>query len=62
MTELGVIAWLVAAGLDPTSVVAGVVLCRVFLVVLEIPVGGMLLGGWAWRQRHTPPRVAGAST
>jgi uncharacterized membrane protein YbhN (UPF0104 family) len=62
VTELGVIAWLVAAGLDPTSVVAGVVLCRVFLVVLEIPVGGMLLGGWAWRQRHTPPRIAGAAT
>ena len=54
VAELGVIAWLVGAGLDPTAVVAGVVLYRVFLVVLEIPVGGALLGGWAWCQRHSP--------
>ncbi|CAN5591549.1 lysylphosphatidylglycerol synthase domain-containing protein [soil metagenome] len=60
VAELGVIAWLMAAGLDPAAVVAGVVLCRVFLVVLEIPVGGALLGGWAWRQRHAGPRLAEA--
>lgn len=62
IAELGVIAWLVAAGLDPTAVVAGVVLCRVFLVVLEIPVGGALLGGWAWRQRRGAPRLVGVGT
>ncbi|QWZ09990.1 flippase-like domain-containing protein [Nocardioides panacis] len=56
VAEIGVIAWLVATGLDPASVVAGVVLYRVFLVVMEIPVGGALLGGWAWRQRQ---RAAG---
>jgi uncharacterized membrane protein YbhN (UPF0104 family) len=57
IAELGAIAWLVASGLAPVQVVAGVVLCRIFLVVLEIPVGGALLAGWAWRQR---PRVSGA--
>ena len=57
IAELGAIAWLVAAGLAPVPVVAGVVLCRIFLVVLEIPVGGALLAGWAWRQRL---RVSGA--
>jgi uncharacterized membrane protein YbhN (UPF0104 family) len=51
VAEIGVIAWLVATGLDPAAVVAGVVLYRVFLIVMEIPVGGALLGGWAWRER-----------
>jgi uncharacterized membrane protein YbhN (UPF0104 family) len=62
VAEIGVIAWLVATGLDPASVVAGVVLYRVFLVVMEIPVGGALLGGWAWcqHQRAAGLREAGA--
>ena len=51
LAELGAVAWFVAAGLDPVSVVAGVVLYRTFLFALEIPVGGALLGGWAWRHR-----------
>lgn len=55
IAELGAIAWLVASGLAPVQVVAGVVLCRVFLVVMEIPVGGALLAGWAWRQRARVP-------
>jgi uncharacterized membrane protein YbhN (UPF0104 family) len=42
---------LVTTGLDPVGVVAGVILYRVFLFALEIPVGGALLGGWAWRYR-----------
>jgi uncharacterized membrane protein YbhN (UPF0104 family) len=46
VAEIGTIAWLLAAGLDPVEVVAGVLLYRVFLVALEIPVGGVLLGGW----------------
>ena len=48
IAEIGTIAWLVAAGLPPVQVVAGVVLYRVFLFALEIPVGAVLLGGWAW--------------
>lgn len=55
VAEIGTIAWLVASGLDPASVVAGVLLYRVFLVVMEIPVGGALLAGWAWVQRRTGP-------
>lgn len=61
VAEIGTIAWLVASGLDPTSVVAGVLLYRVFLVAMEIPVGGALLGGWAWLQRRTRPLPGAAS-
>ncbi|HET8560345.1 MAG TPA: YbhN family protein [Marmoricola sp.] len=56
IAELGTIGWLVAAGLDPVEAVAGVLLYRVFLVVAEIPVGGLVLGGWAWRQRRSALR------
>ena len=52
VAEIGTIAWLVAAGLDPVGVVAGVLLYRVFLIVLDIPVGGVLLAAWAWAHRH----------
>lgn len=55
VAEIGTIAWLVATGLDPASVVAGVLLYRVFLVAMEIPVGGAVLAGWAWLQRRTRP-------
>ncbi len=58
VAELGAIAWFVAAGLDPVEVVAGVIVYRIFLFVLEIPVGGALLGGWAWRQRAAVRRAA----
>jgi len=58
IAEIGTIAWLVASGLDPTAAVAGVLLYRVFLVAMEIPVGGVLLAGWAWLQRRT--RLSGA--
>jgi uncharacterized membrane protein YbhN (UPF0104 family) len=51
VAELGAIAWFVAAGLDPVEVVAGVIVYRFFMFALEIPVGGALLGSWAWRQR-----------
>lgn len=51
VAEIGTIAWLIASGLDPVEVVAGVLLYRVFLIAMEIPVGGILLGGWAWLQR-----------
>jgi uncharacterized membrane protein YbhN (UPF0104 family) len=51
IAEIGTIAWLLAAGLDPVETVAGVLLYRVFLVALEIPVGGTLLGAWALLRR-----------
>jgi uncharacterized membrane protein YbhN (UPF0104 family) len=51
VAEIGTIAWLLAAGLDPAEAVAGVLLYRVFLVALEIPVGGTLLGAWALLRR-----------
>jgi uncharacterized protein (TIRG00374 family) len=52
IAEIGTVAWLVANGLDPVAVVAGVLLYRVFLVAMEVPVGGLLLGGWAWLERR----------
>ncbi len=58
VAEVGTVAWLVAAGLDPASSVAGVLLYRVFLVLLEIPLGGVLLGGWWWL--HRGPRTGWA--
>lgn len=58
IAEIGTVAWLVANGLDPVAVVAGVLLYRVFLVAMEVPVGGLLLGGWAWLERR---RVRGPS-
>lgn len=61
VAEIGTIAWLVAVGLDPVQAVAGVLLYRVFLIVMEIPLGGLLLGGWVWvhrpAARRTPQRV-----
>lgn len=58
--EIGTIAWLVASGLDPVEVVAGVLVYRFFLIVMEVPLGGLLLGGWAWTQRsHGSLRAAG---
>lgn len=59
VAEVGAIAWLVASGLDPVGVVAGVLLYRVFLLVMEIPVGGALLGAWAWTQRASANRRVG---
>jgi putative heme transporter len=58
VAEIGTIAWLVATGLDPVQAVAGVLLYRVFLVVMEIPLGGVLLAGWAWLQRSSPRHTA----
>lgn len=60
--EIGTIAWLVASGLDPVAAVAGVLLYRVFLVILEIPVGGALLTGWAWLGRRRASAAAGVAT
>jgi uncharacterized membrane protein YbhN (UPF0104 family) len=51
IAEIGTVAFLIATGLEPAQVVAGVLLYRVFIVVVEIPVGGTLLGGWMVHQR-----------
>jgi uncharacterized membrane protein YbhN (UPF0104 family) len=55
--EIGTIAWLVANGLDPVEVVAGVLVYRFFLIAMEVPVGGVLLGVWAWFQRSPRPAI-----
>jgi uncharacterized membrane protein YbhN (UPF0104 family) len=54
VAEAGTVAWLIATGFDPTQAVAGVLLYRVFVVVMEIPVGGAVLAGWAWQNRGGP--------
>jgi uncharacterized membrane protein YbhN (UPF0104 family) len=51
VAEVGAIGWLIASGLPPAPVVAGILLCRVFLIVMEIPLGSALLAGWIWMQR-----------
>jgi hypothetical protein len=42
----GVAGFLVAMGVDPASAAAGVVLCRIFVVDMEVPVGGLMLLWW----------------
>lgn len=54
VVEVGLAAFLVAAGGDPVGTVAGVLLYRAFTFLLEIPVGGTLLAGWLWLRRRTP--------
>lgn len=63
VAEVGAIAWLIGTGLPPVEVVAGVLLCRIFLVVMEIPLGSALLAGWMWSQRAARPSTpSGAVT
>jgi uncharacterized membrane protein YbhN (UPF0104 family) len=47
-------ALMLAPGADAAGVAAGTLLYRALTFGLEIPVGGALLAGWAWRQRATP--------
>ncbi|WP_270888169.1 lysylphosphatidylglycerol synthase transmembrane domain-containing protein [Pedococcus sp. 5OH_020] len=47
LAEGGAVAVLCAVGGDPTAVAVGVLLYRGFIFLLEIPVGGLWLGGWA---------------
>ncbi len=51
VAEAGAIAWLIGIGLDPAQAIAGVLLYRIFIVVMEIPVGGLVLAAWAWQVR-----------
>lgn len=57
IAEIGTVAWLLASGQDPAMAVAGVLVYRVFLVAMEVPIGGMLLGGWWWFGRGRSPGV-----
>jgi uncharacterized membrane protein YbhN (UPF0104 family) len=46
LAEAGSAGVLVALGADPLTAAAGVLLYRGFTFLLEIPVGGLWLGGW----------------
>jgi uncharacterized membrane protein YbhN (UPF0104 family) len=56
LAEAGSAGVLVALGLDPLMAAAGILLYRGFTFLLEIPVGGLWLGGWvfarAWAERQ----------
>jgi putative heme transporter len=52
VAELGTTAALVGLGADPLGAAAGVLLFRLFIVVLEIPVGGLWIGLWMVARRH----------
>lgn len=54
LAEAGASAVLIASGADPASAVAGVFLYRIFVVVAEVPVGALVLGGWLLRSRWGP--------
>jgi uncharacterized membrane protein YbhN (UPF0104 family) len=52
LVEVGLAgALMLAPAASPAGVAAGVLLYRAFTFGLEIPVGGVLLAVWAWRQR-----------
>ncbi len=46
IAETGTAALLIAMGGDPLAVATGVLLYRMFIYMLEIPVGGLWLAGW----------------
>ena len=55
--DLGLAGILLALGGDPAGVAAAVVLYRLFIFVVEIPVGGGTLGLWLLRQRRHARRA-----
>ncbi len=58
LAEAGSASILVALGGDPLAVAAGVLLYRGFTFLLEIPVGGLLLGGWLIAHPRGEGRIA----
>lgn len=50
IVELGMTGFLVALGVDSANAAAGVVLYRIFVVGMEIPVGGLALLWWVGRR------------
>ncbi len=61
VADLGLVGVLIALGGDPTGVAAGAILYRVFVFLIEIPIGGGALGLWLldrwWRGRRIVPPV-----
>lgn len=51
MAEAAACAVLIGAGAPAALALAGVLLYRLFIVVLEVPVGGIALGGWLLAHR-----------
>ncbi len=62
VADLGLVGVLLALGGDPAGITAAAVLYRAFVLALEIPVGGSVLGIWLLRQRRSrrPRRFATA--
>jgi putative heme transporter len=60
-TEAGTAAALTALGGVPAVMAAGVLLYRGFTYALEIPVGGLWLGGWLLAHRWRPRSLGGAA-
>lgn len=52
LAEAGSAAVLVSLGAEPVTAAAAVLLYRGFVFLLEIPVGGLGLLGWAWFRRR----------
>ncbi len=53
LVEVGLVAALMLSpGADAAAVATGALLYRALTFGLEIPVGGLLLAGWTWRQRR----------
>ncbi|GAA3678729.1 hypothetical protein GCM10022237_42620 [Nocardioides ginsengisoli] len=57
LADLGLAGILLALGGDPAGVAAAVVLYRIFVFVVEIPVGGGTLGLWLLGQRRKSRRA-----
>lgn len=58
LAEAGSAGVLVALGVDPLTAAAGVLLYRGFTFLLEIPVGGLWLGGWVLARARAARRPA----
>ncbi|EAP98926.1 hypothetical protein JNB_02120 [Janibacter sp. HTCC2649] len=50
IVELGMTGFLVASGVDQATAAGGVLLYRIFVVGMEVPVGGLLLAWWFGRR------------
>jgi glycosyltransferase involved in cell wall biosynthesis/uncharacterized membrane protein YbhN (UPF0104 family) len=53
VADLGLVGVLLARGGDPAGITAAAVLYRAFILALDIPVGGSVLGIWFLRQRRS---------